>query len=411
MSKKYEAKDIRVLEGLDAVRLRPGMYIGTTGMRGLHHLLWEIVDNSIDEISNGHGNECTVILHTDGSASVEDDGRGVPVDQHPKLGVSGVEVVFTQLHAGGKFDNDNYKTSGGLHGVGAAVANALSRWLTVSVYKKNKEYKIEFESVPNDKGDIKGGVPKYPLEIVGKTAKQGTRVQFLPDDRIFENITFNLDTVSRRLRELAFLNRGCKITLIDERVLNSLKQPFSTEYYYEGGLVDFVKYLNETRAVAHTEPIMIEGERDGVWMQLSMQYTDAYTENIFSYVNNIPTAEGGTHITGLKTALTRVLQDQAKKSGVGSAKKDPVFVGEDFREGLTAVLSIKMQNVEFEGQTKTKLGNPTAKLAVEALVQEHLSKYLDDNKIVCDTILKKAMLAAKVREAARREKENIRLKN
>lgn len=412
MSKKYEAKDIRILEGLDAVRLRPGMYIGTTGVRGLHHILWEIVDNSIDEISNGHGSMCTVILHADGSASVEDDGRGVPVDIHPKMGVSGAEVVFTQLHAGGKFDNDNYKTSGGLHGVGAAVANALSRWLSVNVYKAGKEYQIEFESIPNDKGEIKGGVPKSELKQIGKTQKQGTKVQFLPDNRIFESIVFSLDTVSRRLRELAFLNRGCKIILVDERVKNHLNQPLSREYHYEGGLVDFVKYLNETRVVSHTEPIMVEGEKDGVWMQLSMQYTeDTYTENIFSYVNNIPTAEGGTHLTGFKMALTKELQDQAKKLGVATGKKDPVLIGEDFREGLTAVLSIKMQNVEFEGQTKTKLGNPQAKVAVETIVQEQLSKYLNDNKAICEIILKKAMLAAKVREAARREKENIRLKN
>ncbi|MDR1138576.1 MAG: DNA gyrase subunit B [Clostridiales bacterium] len=410
MGKNYEAKDIKVLEGLDAVRLRPGMYIGTTGTRGLHHILWEIVDNSIDEISNGHGSWVKVVLHKDGSASVEDDGRGVPVDIHPKMGISGVEVVFTQLHAGGKFDNNTYKTSGGLHGVGAAVANALSRWLTVSVFKKNKEHKIEFESVSVN-GDVKGGVPKSELQVVGKTSKRGTLVRFLPDDRIFESIVFNLDTVARRLKELSFLNRGCKIILVDERVLNAVRQPLSREYYYEGGLIDFVKYLNETRVVSHPEPIMIEGQRDGIWMQLSMQYTDAYTENIFSYVNNIPTAEGGTHLTGFKTALTRELQDQSKKLGIGVSKKDPIFVGEDFREGLTAVLSIKMQNVEFEGQTKTKLGNPAARVAVESVVQEQLSKYLDDNKSVCEVILRKAMLAAKVRDAARREKENIRLKN
>ncbi|MDR3021504.1 MAG: hypothetical protein LBU60_02345, partial [Clostridiales bacterium] len=250
MSKNYEAKDIRVLEGLDAVRLRPGMYIGTTGIRGLHHILWEIVDNCIDEISNGHGDTCNVTLHSDGSVSVEDNGRGVPVDIHPQMGVSGVEVVFTQLHAGGKFDNNSYKTSGGLHGVGAAVANALSKWLKVEVFKKGKLYTMEFESVQNERGELKGGVPKYSLVQVGVTKKQGTLVRFLPDDRVFETVVFSMDTVARRLKELAFLNRGCKVLLIDERV--GTNQPFvRRDYCYEGGLVDFVKYLNETKVSSH----------------------------------------------------------------------------------------------------------------------------------------------------------------
>ena len=406
----YSAGDIRVLEGLDAVRLRPGMYIGTTGIKGLHHILWEIVDNSMDEVANGFGNTITVTLYTDGSASVEDNGRGIPVDVHPTLGVSGVEVVFTQLHAGGKFDNENYAHSGGLHGVGASVTNALSEWLTVEVYKNGKIYRMEFESKEID-GAVKGGVPKYHLLDTGmSTEKRGSFIRFLPDKRIFESTNFQLETISRRLKELAFLNKGARIILIDERV-NMGNAHLKREYCYEGGLIDFVKYLNETKMPAFDEPIFLSGTKDNIDMELAFQYTDAYTENIFSYVNNIPTTEGGTHETGFKSALTKVMNDLARKTGL-LKDKDANLLGDDYREGLTAVLSIKMQNVQFEGQTKTKLGNPEARIAIDFLVNQTLSEFFEkDSKGLADIILKKAVLAAKVREAARKEKEITRAKN
>lgn len=408
----YNAGDIRVLEGLDAVRLRPGMYIGTTGIKGLHHILWEIVDNSMDEIANGFGNTIWVTVHTDGTASVEDDGRGIPVDIHPHLGVSGVEVVFTQLHAGGKFDNENYAHSGGLHGVGASVTNALSEWLTVEVYKNGTTYRMEFES-REENGKVKGGVPKYHLMDTGiATEKHGTYIRFKPDKRIFESVVFNIDTISRRLKELAFLNKGSHIVLQDERVPMGLGACLKREYCYEGGLIDFVKYLNETKMPAFPEPILIGGEKDNIQMELSFQYTDAYTENIFSYVNNIPTTEGGTHETGFKAALTKVMNDLARRCGY-LKEKDANLMGDDYREGLTAVLSVQMQNVQFEGQTKTKLGNPDARIAIEYIVNTELSAFFEkeENKPLVDIILKKAILAAKVREAARKEKEITRQKN
>ncbi|WP_251616693.1 DNA gyrase/topoisomerase IV subunit B [Pumilibacter muris] len=406
----YSAGDIRVLEGLDAVRLRPGMYIGTTGTKGLHHILWEIVDNSMDEVANGFGDTITVTLYTDGSASVEDNGRGIPVDVHPTLGVSGVEVVFTQLHAGGKFDNENYAHSGGLHGVGASVTNALSEWLTVEVYKNGTTYRMEFESKEID-GAVKGGVPKYHLIDTGIASdKRGSYVRFLPDKRIFESTHFQIETISRRLKELAFLNKGARIILIDERVQMG-NACLKREYCYEGGLIDFVKYLNETKVPAFDEPIFLTGTKDNIDMELAFQYTDAYTDNIFSYVNNIPTTEGGTHETGFKAALTKVMNDLARKTGM-LKDKDANLLGDDYREGLTAVLSIKMQNVQFEGQTKTKLGNPEARIAIEYLVNQTLTEFFDkDTKNLADTILKKALLAAKVREAARKEKEITRAKN
>ncbi|MDR2201419.1 MAG: DNA gyrase subunit B [Clostridiales bacterium] len=412
MEKEYNAQDIRVLEGLDAVRLRPGMYIGTTGVKGLHHILWEIVDNAVDEVANGFGDAIAVTVHADGSASVLDNGRGIPVDIHPTLNVSGVEVVFTQLHAGGKFDNESYKHSGGLHGVGSSVTNALSDWLTVEVYKNGTTYRMEFETREVD-GQIKGGVPKYRLFDTGQPSpqKSGTYVRFKPDGRIFETVNFSLDVISRRLKELAFLNKGMRIILTDEHVrmgIGFLKR----EYFYEGGLIDFVKYLNETKTAAFPEPIFITGERDNISLEAALQYTDAYTENVFSYVNNIPTTEGGTHETGFKIALTKVLNDFARRTGV-LREKDQNLLGDDFREGLTCVLSVKMQNVQFEGQTKTKLGNPEVKESVSAVISSRLTEFFEapDNKIILDTVIKKAVLAAKVREAARKEKEITRAKN
>ncbi len=409
MVKEYKAENIRVLEGLDAVRLRPGMYIGTTSVKGLHHILWEIVDNSMDEIANGYGDTIRVKLYEDGSASVEDNGRGIPVDIHPVQKVSGVEVVFTQLHAGGKFDSSNYAHSGGLHGVGASVTNALSRSLHVEVYKNKKIYAMDFESVDDGKGNIKGGVVKNHLKEVGKTDKTGTFVRFYPDDRVFETVKFNTDTISKRLKELAFLNKGVHIILEDERVPMG-NGHLVREYCYEGGIVDFVKYLNETKNPAFDPPVYFEGEKDGIDLEVAFQYTDAYTENFFSYVNNIPTSEGGTHETGFKGALTKVLNDAARNMGL-LKEKDENLLGDDYREGITVVLSIKMNNVQFEGQTKTKLGNSEAKVACDAITTEQLTAFFKKNKGVAEIILKKALLAAKVREAARREKELVRQKN
>lgn len=409
MAKEYKAENIRVLEGLDAVRLRPGMYIGTTSVKGLHHILWEIVDNSMDEIANGYGDTICVKLYEDGSASVEDNGRGIPVDIHPVQKVSGVEVVFTQLHAGGKFDSSNYAHSGGLHGVGASVTNALSRSLHVEVYKNKKIYAMDFESVDDGKGNIKGGVVKNHLKETGKTDKTGTFVRFYPDDRIFETVKFNTDTISKRLKELAFLNKGVHIVLEDERVPMG-NGHLVREYCYEGGIVDFVKYLNETKNPAFDPPVYFEGEKDGIDLEVAFQYTDAYTENFFSYVNNIPTSEGGTHETGFKGALTKVLNDAARNMGL-LKEKDENLLGDDYREGITVVLSIKMNNVQFEGQTKTKLGNSEAKVACDAITTEQLTAFFKKNKGVAEIILKKALLAAKVREAARREKELVRQKN
>ncbi len=410
MAKKdYTASNIQVLEGLDAVRVRPGMYIGSTGARGLHHILWEIVDNGMDEVANGFGDTITVTIHADGSASVEDNGRGIPVDIHPTMGVSGVEVVFTQLHAGGKFDNENYQHSGGLHGVGASVTNALSRWLTVEVYKNGTTYAMSFESV--EKGDkVHGGLVKEKLtDTKKKTKNHGTKITFMPDDRIFETVKFNIDTISKRLKELAFLNRGARILLIDERVTVN-EGVLTREFFYEGGLSDFVKDLNETKNPAFNPPVFISGSKDNIYAELAFQYTDAYTENIFSYVNNIPTTEGGTHETGFKIALTRVLNDWARRLNL-LKEKEQNLQGDDFREGLTAVLSVKMQSVQFEGQTKTKLGNTEARLAVETIVTSELNAFFERHHSIVEIAVKKGLLAAKVREAARKQKELTRAKN
>ena len=410
LSKDYKAQDIQVLEGLDAVRLRPGMYIGSTGVKGLHHILWEIVDNSIDEIANGYGDTVIVTLYADGSASVEDNGRGIPVDMHPTLGMSGVEVVFTKLHAGGKFDNDNYKFSGGLHGVGASVTNALSKWTVVEVYKNGKVYRVEFEARKGEDGKVHGGCVKIPLFETGqKTDKHGTFVRFMPDGDVFDTTNFNTEVISKKLKELAFLNDGVRMILVDERITQN-DQPMRREYCYTGGISDFVRYLDETKNPLHPDPIYLDGEKDKVYMKLALQYTDTYSESIFSYVNNIPTPEGGMHETGFKAALTKVLNDFARKTGM-LKDKDENLLGDDFRVGLTAVLAIKMQNVQFEGQTKTKLGNPYVRPAMENLITQKLTEYLDAHPDVLDIILKKGMSAAREREAARKGKEQARLKN
>lgn len=409
MGRTYGASSIQVLEGLDAVRMRPGMYIGSTGQRGLHHLLWEIVDNAIDEAANGFATRISVIIHEDNSVTVEDDGRGIPVDIHPSLGIPGVQVVFTHLHAGGKFNNENYRFSGGLHGVGASVVNALSRWLEVEVRMDGKLYRQRYESVYDSKlKKVVAGKPVTPLEVVGIATGTGTRVRFLPDDRVFEDVRMNAEIVSRRLKELAYLNGGVTIEFCDERVKDSSRRI----YCYNGGVVDFVKYLNEDKNVLHQDVIYIEGEKDGIFVQMAIQYTDSYTESIFSYVNNIPTTEGGTHETGFKSALTKVLNDYARKYNY-LKDKDPNLSGEDFREGITAVISLKMNNVQFEGQTKTKLGNTEARTAMEAIVSEQLSHYLEqpDGSETAKLIIEKAIKAAKVREAARKAREIERKKS
>ena len=414
MAKDYTVSNIKVMEGLDAVRMRPGMYIGSTGQRGLHHLLWEIVDNAIDEAANGYASEITVTLNRDGSVTVTDNGRGIPVGIHEKLGVSGVEVVFTQLHAGGKFGNDSYGFSGGLHGVGASVVNALSEWLTVEVYYENRAYRMEFESVDDGTGHIVSGKPKYPLTEIGRTRKQGTVVTFKPDARVFETTEIQYETVSKRLRELAYLNRGVRMVLTDSRKRSAEEQelPKTVEYKFDGGLSDFVSYLNADKTVLYDRPVHIQGTSGGIVVELAMQHNDGYADNIFSYVNNIPTTEGGTHETGLKAAFTKVINDYCRRNGI-LKEKDASLTGEDFREGITAVLSLKMRSIQFEGQTKTKLGNTEARPAVEAVVGEELARFLEDlkNAAVGNAIAEKAVKSAKVREAARRAKATAREKN
>ncbi len=413
MAKNYVAKDIQVLEGLDAVRTRPGMYIGTTGAKGLHHILWEIVDNAIDEAANGFANQIEVRLYDDGSASVYDNGRGIPVDKHPKLGISGVEVVFTQLHAGAKFGNDNYGFSGGLHGVGASVTNALSRWLTVEVYKDGKTYVKEFEST-EEKGKIHSGVSKGPLQVLSKAKKKsGTFVKFLPDDRVFGDEKLSYDVIAKRLRELAFLNGGIKIVLWSERLIDlEMGKPAEQVYEYKGGISDFILYMNAEKQQLNPTPIFIEDKKQNFEVAVALQYTDGYTENIFSYVNNIPTTEGGTHETGFKAAYTKVMNDYARSRNL-LKEKDANLLGEDFREGLTAVLTVKMQNVQFEGQTKTKLGNVETRTLVENAITQKLQEYLQKQSThsIADKIINKALNAARVRLAEKHAKEVARKQN
>ena len=405
----YNSKDIVVLEGLDAVRMRPGMYIGTTGVKGLHHLLWEIVDNSIDEIANGYGNKICVTLHADGSASCIDNGRGMPVDIHPKLKVSGVQVIFTELHAGGKFESNNYQYSGGLHGVGASVTNALSEWCEVFVDRDGKRYHIRFES-PEVSGHIKSGVPVTKLEVIGESKSTGSLVRFLPDKRVFGDATFDFNTIALRLRELAFLNKGIEIILVDER--NVGFKPTVKQFKYNGGVNDFVGYVNSTKTKLFENPIYIAGKGVHCEFEASIQYTSDYSDTVLSFVNNIPTSEGGTHETGFRSGLTRVLNDVGRKLNF-IKEKDDNLLGDDFREGLTAVISIKMRNVQFEGQTKTKLGNPEIRPEVESIVVDELTKALtkNDAKKTVDAIIKKAQGAAKTREATKKAKELSRARN
>ncbi len=410
MAHDYNSQDIKILEGLEAVRVRTGMYIGSTGPKGLHHILWEIVDNAIDEAANGFADKVEVVLYKDGSVSVEDNGRGIPTDIHKQAGVSGVQVVFTQLHAGGKFNNENYSFSGGLHGVGASVTNALSEWLEVEVYNKTI-YKMRFHSYyDKTRKKMISGEPEEPLQNTRiKTDKHGTFVRFKPDKDVFETVEFSLETIAKRLRELAFLNKGISIKLTDLRDDDKF---YSKTFKYDGGLVDYVLYLNEGKMKLYDLPVYSKTEKDGILIEFAIQHTDSYTESVFSFVNNIPTPEGGTHEVGFKSGVTKILNDYAKSNNLVK-DKDVVFTGEDFREGMTAIISVKMKNVEFEGQTKTKLGNPEAKAAVEAATIEELDVLVRNkkNKPIFDAMIKKAVGAAKARNAARHAKEIARAKN
>ena len=467
---EYTSGRIEVLEGLDAVRMRPGMYIGSTGIKGLHHILWEIIDNAIDEAANGFANKVKVTLHADGSASVEDNGRGIPIDIHPKEKVSGVQLVFTKLHAGGKFGQGNYEYSGGLHGVGASVTNALSKWLTVEVYRNKRIYKMSFHShfgTGRNKNKIISGDPDGPLEDTGiRTNRQGTFVHFMPDDAVFSETQFDLETVEERLNQLAFLNRGVEITLVDERIsmaeakrrtamlggdetpveetavdgleseivdepldlfdfanpqqslfsevdeLALESEPYRVVLKYDGGIADYVKNLNDGERCLYAQPIYYKAVKNDIQVEFAIQHTGAYREKMFSFVNNIPTPEGGYHEMGFRSGLTRVLNEYARANGF-LKEKDANFQGDDFGEGLSVVLSVKMANVQFEGQTKTKLGNTEARPAVEATVIEGFNEFknIRGYKKTMEEIIKKAQGAAKSRIAAKTAKDNAREKN
>ena len=389
----YNAENIKVLEGLEAVRKRPGMYIGDTSERGLHHLVYEVVDNSIDEALVGHCDSIEVTIHIDNSVTVIDNGRGIPVDIHPSENISAAEVVLTKLHAGGKFDKASYKVSGGLHGVGVSVVNALSETLEVEIKREGKVYQQSYRR----------GEPLAPLAEVGKSKERGTRVTFKPDSQIFETTDFSFDILSQRLRELAFLNRGVKITIEDERTQKK------HEFFYKGGLLSFVEHLNRSKTAIHTKVVYFEGQKDGVGVEIAMQWNDGYTESVFSFANNINTIEGGTHLIGFRSALTRTINNYAVSSGL--LKKDEENLqGEDVREGLTAVISVKVPEPQFEGQTKTKLGNSEVKGIVEALVNERFGNFLNEQPTEARKIVAKGVEAARVREATRKAKELARRK-
>lgn len=396
----YSAGNITVLEGLEAVRKRPAMYIGDVGVKGLHHMIWEVVDNSIDEALAGHCDTISVTIETDNSITVQDNGRGIPTGMHPKEKRSALEVVMTVLHAGGKFDKDTYKVSGGLHGVGVSCVNALSSMLEVTVHREGKEFKQEYSQ----------GIPKYAVKETGKADDNGTKVHFLPDDSIFTVSEYRYETVASRLRELSFLNSGITINLEDKREKDEDGEFRGDTFHSEGGLVEFVEYLDETRESLIETPIFVEGEKNGVPVEVAMTYNTSYAENVVSYVNNINTIEGGTHVSGFRRALTRTLKSYADKSGLLDKVKIEIS-GDDFREGLTAVISVKVQEPQFEGQTKTKLGNSDVSGAVETSVGEILGIYLEENPRSAKQIVSKVILAAQARHAARKAREMVQRKN
>ena len=411
MANNYTADNIVVLEGLEAVRKRPAMYIGSTSSKGLHHLLTEIVDNAVDEAINGFADTIDVTINEDNSVSVYDNGRGMPVDIHPKLKIPAVQVIFTVLHAGGKFDYTNYSYSGGLHGVGASVVNALSRWLEVTVYRDGKEYRQRYESVADKKGNIVSGKPVTGVEEVGPSRKKGTKVTFLPDDRVFESINFDYDLISKRLRDIAYLNSGLVINLKDKRKDNIKEENFC----FKGGLSDYVKYLNTDKNVLFSEPIYISGEKNNIKVEAAFQYNDTNSDIVYSYANNINTAEGGTHETGFRSGLTKTINDFAFRFNMLKDKKDSL-TGNDVREGLTAVISIKMRDIQFEGQTKEKLNNSEARSAVESVITENFTKFMeahqndDTARKITDKCIKTAQIRKAISTAATKLRDSAKTK-
>jgi DNA gyrase subunit B len=391
----YDATHIQVLEGLEAVRKRPSMYIGSVDSRGLHHLVYEVVDNSIDEALAGFCSQIDVTINKDGSVTVQDDGRGIPVDNHPKYNKSALEVVMTILHAGGKFDKSSYKVSGGLHGVGVSVVNALSEWTEVYVKRDGNLYYQRYER----------GIPTADVQVVGKSEGSGATVTFKPDATILETIVFSYETLITRLRELAFLNKGVKITIADRRAFEEEKDVFQ----YEGGIISFVEHLNQKRNALHKDVIYFDREKEGTIVEIAMQYTDSYNESVYSFANNINTHEGGTHLVGFKAALTRVANDYIKKNNL--AKGEDKLSGDDIREGLTAIINVKLTDPQFEGQTKTKLGNSDVKGIVESMVSEGLAEFMEENPKIANVILQKALDAQRAREAAKKARELTRRKN
>lgn len=396
MKQEYGASQIQVLEGLEPVRKRPGMYIGSTGPRGLHHLVYEVVDNSIDEALAGYCSDIYVSINEDGSILVKDNGRGIPVEVHPKTGKSTLETVLTVLHAGGKFGGGGYKVSGGLHGVGISVVNALSEWLVAEVHHDGKIYRQRYEK----------GVATSEIKVVGETKTTGTTITFKPDATIFDEVEYKYDTLEHRLRELAFLNKGVNIVLEDKRE----NQEKTKKFHYEGGLREFVKHLNKTKTGIHDDIVYIEKKVKDYMVEVALQYTDGYTENIYSFANNINTHEGGTHLSGFKTAMTKVVNDYSRKNGI-LKEKDSNLLGEDIREGLTAVISIKLPEPQFEGQTKTKLGNTAVRGVVDSVTVEEIGSFLEENPTTARIIVDKALRAQRAREAAKKARELTRRKS